>query len=230
MFSHFFLDRLCERWPGLRFIRDYSPKTYNRREIVRKIMSFVSSCKVEGDYLEFGVYKGSTFVEVFKMAQSKGLEPMRFFAFDSFQGLPQIEGVDKSFNQFSPGEFSVGHDTFKSVLNQNKVDLDKVTIVPGWFKDTLNAETKIKLALKYAAVVWIDCDLYESTVPVLEFITDLVGDGTVLIFDDWYFYKGRPDMGERKAFAEWLERNRNFSITEFHKYFWHGNSFILHKK
>ena len=110
------------------------------------------------------------------------------------------------------------------------MDLAKVKIVPGWFKDTLNAETRTKLFLKSAAVVWVDCDLYESTVPVLEFITDLVVDGTILVMDDWFFYKGRPDMGERKAFAEWLNINPNISFTEFHKYSWHGNSFILHKK
>ena len=31
-------------------------------------------------------------------------------------------------------------------------------------------------------------DLYNSTKLVLEFITDLVQDGTILIFDDWFAY------------------------------------------
>ena len=215
---------LSERYIGFRF-----DKTRERREILRKIMNFVAGCKIEGDYLEFGVYKGGTFIEAIRMANRKRLNSMRFFAFDSFKGLPTPQGVDKKFDQFYGGQVSNSLDSFRKILSNSRIDLSRVEVVPGWFKDTLNAETKIKLALKSTAVVWVDCDLYESTVPVLEFIADLVNDGTILVFDDWFFYKGRPDMGERKAFTEWLEKNPRFSVTEFHKYYWHGNSFILHK-
>lgn len=215
---------LSDRYVGLRF-----SKTRERREILRKIMNFVANCKIEGDYLEFGVYKGGNFVEAVKMAGRKKLDSMRFFAFDSFRGLPTPQGIDKKFDQFHGGQVSNTLDSFHKTLSNSKINLNRVEIIPGWFKNTLDAETKIKLALKSAAVVWVDCDLYESSVPVLEFITDLVVDGTILVLDDWFFYRGRPDMGERRAFTEWLKRNPDISCIEFHKYYWHGNSFILHK-
>ncbi|MDZ7837934.1 MAG: hypothetical protein U5N58_08260 [Actinomycetota bacterium] len=49
-----------------------------------------------GDYYEFGLYKGYTFYCAFKAAQEigSGLDP--FYGFDSFQGLPQVEDVDKT--------------------------------------------------------------------------------------------------------------------------------------
>lgn len=37
-----------------------------------------------------------------------------------------------------------------------------------------------------------------------------------------------PDRGEQRAFAEFLERNTRFSVTEFRNFGWHGKSFIVH--
>jgi hypothetical protein len=66
-------------------------------------------------------------------------------------------------------------------------------------------------------------------VPVLEFITPYLVNGSVLVFDDWFFYKASPERGEQKALNEWLKINPNIKLTEFHKYSWHGNSFIINK-
>ena len=83
--------------------------------------------------------------------------------------------------------------------------------------------------IKKAALIWVDCDLYESTVPVLNFITDYVQDGTIIVFDDWFSFKGNLNMGEQRAFREWLKKNPSIRATEFHR-FATGNSFILHRK
>ena len=107
--------------------------------------------------------------------------------------------------------------------------MERVRVIPGWYKDTLKQETKQELDIKSAAVIYVDCDLYESTVPVLDFVTDYVIDGTVLIFDDWFCFRGNPNRGEQRAFNEWLENNPNIKVTEFHKVGWHGNSFIIHR-
>ena len=41
--------------------------------------------------------------------------------------------------------------------------------------------------------------LYESTIVVLDFVTDLLVQGSVLVFDDWFYNQGRKDRGEQKA-------------------------------
>jgi len=107
--------------------------------------------------------------------------------------------------------------------------MNDVVIVPGWYKDTLNDETKKKLNIKKASIIYIDCDLYESTVPVLNFITDYVSNGTIIIFDDWHAFHGDPDLGEQRAFREWLGRNPSIKATEWQKVNWKTNSFILRK-
>jgi hypothetical protein len=107
------------------------------------------------------------------------------------------------------------------------VDLSRVKLVPGWYDKTLNDKTKRELQIKKAAVVWVDCDLYESTVPVLDFITDYVQSGTIILFDDWYCFKADPNRGECRAFNEWLARNPTIRAFEYKKFEAAGNSFIL---
>ena len=62
----------------------------------------------------------------------------------------------------------------------------------------------------------------------MDFITDYIQDGTVLIFDDWFCFRGNPNRGEQRAFREWLKRNPSIKVSEFHKYGAEGNSFIVH--
>jgi len=193
-------------------------------------MEFVQGSRLKGDYLEFGCYEGKSLISAFHFAQARGLKHMRFYAFDSFEGLPEIKGIDEVKdidNYFTKGLYACDVNKFKNNLKRGGVDLNKVEIVPGWYDDVLNEETKKKLPINKAAVIWIDCDLYESTVPILNFITDYLQDGTILIFDDWFCFRGNPDKGEQKAFREWLEKNLSIKATEFHKFGWNGNSFIF---
>lgn len=204
----------------------YSP----REKMLETAIDYAANSELEGDYLEFGVFRGKSFTAAFYFAQMKNLESMRFYAFDAFQGLPEIKGVDaEGYEHFEEEQCYCDIDTFKKNISESGVDLNKVEIVPGWFDEVLNEETKKKLPLKKASVALIDCDLYESTVPVLNFITDYLQNGTVLIFDDWFCFRGDPDRGEQKAFREWLERNPSIKPIEFRKYGWHGNSFIISK-
>jgi len=59
-------------------------KYSDREEIMKTAMDFVAHSDLTGDYLEFGVFKGSTFIAAYNFAQKRKLELMRFYAFDSF--------------------------------------------------------------------------------------------------------------------------------------------------
>jgi hypothetical protein len=202
---------------------------YNPRETMLKTaLDFVAYSAMEGDYLEFGVFRGDTFSAAFHLAQTAGLGAMRFYAFDSFAGLPAVAGHDAAgFRHFSEGEFACDVGTFEANLREKEVDGARVTTIPGFFDRSLNAETRARLPLDKAAVVWVDCDLYESTVPVLDFITGYLQEGTVLIFDDWFCFRSHPERGEQRAFREWMERNPRLRATPYHSFGWHGHSFLM---
>lgn len=196
--------------------------------VLRNAMNYASGCQVAGDYLEFGVSWGNTFIAAFRSAQRCGLKSMRFYGFDSFAGLPQIQGVDAQGDcEYHKGQYACNLAEFQRRVSQEGVDFSRVKLVPGWYDDVLNDKTKQELQIKKAAVIWIDCDLYESTVPALNFITDYVQDGTIICFDDWFCFKGDPNRGEQRAFKEWLARNPSIRAIEYRKFEAAGHSFIL---
>ena len=206
-------------------------------EMLMRAFSFAGHNSPDGDYLEFGVWKGRSFVKAFHMLDTfirgkKGqLKNMRFFAFDSFEGLPKPTTIeDMSTGEFKKGDYMFDRNSFEHVLAQKHVSKERVCIVPGWFNESLTDRVKAGFSLRKAAVVWIDCDLYESTVPVLKFIEDIIVDGTIIIFDDWYCFQGRSDRGEQKAMAEWLERNSGIRAIPWHSPSWKAQAFILNKK
>jgi hypothetical protein len=199
-----------------------------REEMLDMAMEFVQKSGLEGDYLEFGVFEGDMFSFSFHMAKRYSRDQMRFYAFDSFRGLPPISGVDTDgFEHFKEGQYPCTEPEFLANLRQYKVDLKRVTTVPGWFNEVLNEQLKESLPLKRAAIVWVDCDLYESAVPVLEFMTDYLQEGTVVIFDDWFAFRGNPERGEQRAWHEWLAAHPEVKPVEFQKFGWNGHSFII---
>jgi len=166
-----------------------------RRPFFEKVFSNISTNRIAGDYLEFGVFNGGSFIMAMKLAEKYRLRDMRFLAFDSFQGLPNAEG-----DIFQQGELNYPEDLFMQKVAKCGVDTSRIVTVSGFYDKTLNEATKKRNRLKKASIVHIDCDLYTSTKDVLGFIEDLIDVGSILIFDDWYVPE---DMGERKAYAEW---------------------------
>jgi O-methyltransferase len=73
---------------------------------------------------------------------------------------------------FSKGQYSLSLNEFTKLISARGVRLDRIELVKGWYDQVLQGDTKEQLPIKRAAFIFIDCDLYGSTVPVLNFITD----------------------------------------------------------
>jgi len=228
------------------------PRVGSDATLIEKAARFTVCEMVEGDYLEFGVYRGHSFVAAYRAiteafrqrisqeaggasAEQQGRrrrlwEQMRFFAFDSFEGLPELRGIDLETEDFAGGQYAASKDEFIRSVTDAGVPLEKVVTLPGWFRDTTRPEVFDSNALRKASIVWIDGDLYESARDALHGITPLLQDGTVLIFDDWFAFRGNPDLGEQRAFREWASELDGFVFTEFHKEGTWRNSFIACRK
>lgn len=200
---------------------------------------FIACEMVEGDYIEFGVYEGHAFKNAYhaianaftqRITQREGgasadqvvrrramFEKMRFVALDSFEGLPELNGIDQQTQDFRKGQYSASEAQFRENIARAGVPLDRVAIAPGWFAETSNAKTWKRLGVKKAAIIWIDGDLYSSARDALAGVADLLQDGTVLIFDDWFAFRGNPRRGEQRAFSEWRSTMTEFDFVEFHQ-------------
>jgi O-methyltransferase len=190
----------------------------SRMLLLDLVMGFVADCRIDGAYLEFGCADGGSLSDAFHASRRhRGLKNMQFLVFDSFEGLPEPCGLDAHESlRYRKGDFACSVETYRKNIRKRGVNVERVTLIPGWYSDTLTEELGRTLAITKAAVVWIDCDLYESTIPVLDFITRYIQDGTVVIFDDWFSYKGRLDRGEALAFTEWLGAHPSIIATEYH--------------
>src|SRR5260221_10586681 len=116
------------------------------------VMGFVKDCAIEGVYLEFGCADGGSLADAFRAARRKGLDGMKFFVFDSFEGLPEPTGMDADkFRRYKKGEFACDIDTYKRNVRIQGVDLESVTLVPGWYNESLTPALKKKLPIQRAA-------------------------------------------------------------------------------
>src|SRR5262249_9812040 len=148
---------------------------------------FVKNNGVQGGYLEFGVWRGSTFAQFYHTLRRHRLDiPM--YAFDSFRGLPEPAAVDMlpGYEPFRAGQVGCSASEFMTELRARWVPESAYTIVAGFYEDTLRPELYAKLRLERAALVWIDCVLYDSVRVALDFIRPLLQGGTVLMFNDFY--------------------------------------------
>jgi O-methyltransferase len=188
--------------------------------------AYAQAEQVTGDYAEFGVHTGRTFVDAHRIARRFGRYPRRFYAFDSFQGLPEITAIDAG-HQWTAGQFAHDRASFEARLRRARIPAADVTIVEGFFDQTLaHAE---RIGLERVAFAWVDCDLYESTVPVLDYLTDRLVPGAVLAFDDWFCFRGARDRGESLACTEWLERNPKISLVPWRQFHWAGQAFLVQR-
>jgi hypothetical protein len=174
-----------------------------------------------GDYLEFGVFNGTSMICMYRALTALKLDHVRLFGFDSFEGLPP----DEEGHWGSGGRFSCDLDTVKKILRHEGVDLDRITFVKGFYKDTLTDALVERYDLKNAGVVMIDCDLYRSTVECLAFVDRLISE-SVVCFDDWYPLSEK-NMGEKRAFDEFLAERLECKATEIPSYCAAARTFLV---
>lgn len=179
-----------------------------------------------GDYYEFGLFRGYTLHHAEQTARRLQLDAMRFHGFDSFKGLPAVEGIDQT-RQFFEGQFACSKPGVIANLRAHGTNLSRVTLTEGYFCDSLTTELKQQTDFKPAAVVFVDCDLYSSTCDVLAWIDTRLQDGTILCFDDWFAFEGSQDKGQQKAFAEFLAKHPEWTAEHLFDFEPDGRVFRL---
>jgi O-methyltransferase len=169
-----------------------------------------------GDYLEFGVFNGTSLSCMHRVTEELGLKDMRLFGFDSFAGLPET-AEQESDGLWSGGSFQMDYAFTKNWLTQQGVDWRRVFLIPGWYHETLTQQLIDEYKLTKASVIMIDCDLYSSALEALDFCAPLIHERAVILFDDW-FPLAHQAMGEKKAFDEFLAAHPDISTRDLDSY------------
>ncbi len=135
------------------------------------ILEAINYLRVAGNYgdlipktvFEFGCHSGRTFVASINSANYLNFQGVQFFAFDSFQGLPNTNS--KFDGVFKKGSFKTVLKNFTKIIKKNTYyKLPAENIHNGFYKDTLTK--KLQKKLPKVGMVHIDVDLYSSTCEV----------------------------------------------------------------
>ncbi len=180
-----------------------------------------------GDYLEFGVFNGNSIGSMYLAREAMGMKSMRLFGFDAFEGLPagsenEDDGVWKK------GFYSCSFEQMQECLSRRNVDSHVITWIKGWYEQTLIDGTIKTHRLQNIGIVFIDCDTYSSAKTVLDFLAPLITKPAIFCFDDWKLNDlDIKEMGEYKAFNEFLEKNSQFIVQEIKSYNRKSKSFLV---
>ena len=163
-------------------------KDKRKHEFFTKAFDFISDNKIEGNYHEFGCHRCRTFRMAMLEAKRHFLSNMRFIAYDSFKECQKTIQM-RHLTQDGIKKFEHKHRGVFELIQESGFDTDKI-ISWGFYDDTLRNLTFSEE--DKAALITIDCDLYESAVPIFEILDSIVQEGTLLYIDDFTGYKGNP--------------------------------------
>jgi hypothetical protein len=204
-----------------------------RNEFYTLATGYLESSGLIGDYHEYGCYSATTFRMALTNAALFGLierDPeMRFHAFDSFEGLPALSPDLAETSNWAEGSMAMSEMEFWAAINAHGLFEDRIATYPGFFDRSLSDDLQRRFIAsgKKISFVNVDCDLYESAIPVFEFIGPLLQQGSLLYLDDWYCgYKGSEKAGVARAFFEFRD-STGIRCTPFKDCGWWGKSFIV---
>ena len=92
--------------------------------------------------------------------------------------------------------------------------MNRVRIVPGW----LRKPARLRISLRSTCEDRGRLDRLRSLRvghqrPRAD--NAFAADGSIIIFDDWFAFRGHPHRGERRAFDEWRQRHPELIFTPF---------------
>jgi hypothetical protein len=180
----------------------------------RQLIPYVLCGDRKGDVLEFGSYAGSSMTSLY-YALAPYCPWMRFFAFDSFEGLR--DGLENEYAKLDfiyEGGYFPNVETFKHYMGFAGIPEGEVIPIRCDFLQDFRDPEKLyaELGLSTCMIAHVDCDLYLPALAALEFLEPLAVQGTILVFDDYYLFNSSEEMGERRAIKEWLARHPEIEL------------------
>ncbi|MBI1898580.1 MAG: hypothetical protein HYS04_18910 [Acidobacteria bacterium] len=210
---------------------DYYERT-DRERFFYNAFKLLWKNRISGDYCEFGSNGAMTFVLAYyasRRFQHPALAPRILWSFDSFQGLPPQKGPKDEHPEWVQGWLKTEEPQFHRILKNAGVPRSAYRTVAGFYEDTIgHAATRRPAELPSdIALAYIDCDLYSSTMSVLEFLAPRVKHGMIIACDDYFLNSASAGSGERMALFEVFAQDGRWNLLPYLTYGYAGVSFIV---
>ena len=192
----------------------YSMTSLARRWALINSIKYVKNKKIDGDFVECGVWKGGNLIIFNNLNQKYGLKK-KIFGFDTFTGMSEPTIYDDNFLNVNAkkeweknkkaNDVNLSFNCYSSldevknniVSLSSEKNLENINFIQGKVEDTLLIEKNLPNKI---SILRLDTDWYESTKIELEILFPRLANGGVLIIDDYGQWKG-----SRKAVDEYFQ-------------------------
>ena len=199
--------------------------------VIKKVHYLSSVEDLEGDYLEFGVFQGSSFCHSIRCCKSllkinKNILKTRFYGFDSFEGFGALSNDDKH-PFYEDQNFQTNYSDVNNRVKKIAKNIE-YHLIPGFFSNSLKDGAR-KMGIKKSRIIFIDSDTFSSAKEALVFCYTTVQTGTYIILDDYFSYKGESNKGVAGAFDYFLKKY-NIKVRHVFTYGNGGVVFVVSSK
>jgi hypothetical protein len=200
-----------------------------KTQAIKKAFYFAFLENVPGDYLEFGVFEGTSLLAAFesdRRFRGPDTPPRKFWGFDSFAGFKYFNAADRH-PFFTEGEFTSSLPQTQQRLEKQIRGRAEFELVPGYFEQTIAGKTAPELGIQQVSVALIDCDLGTPARLALDFMRPALQNGSIIILDDYFAYRGSQQSGVAGAFAQFQADHPALKFWRMFDYGHGGQGFVL---
>ena len=216
------------------FFASFSPAVLHNLEkyiAIKKSIYLTGIEELEGDYLEFGTYTGSSISHAIRCAKKEkgrfaNSDSIRFFGYDSFAGFGLLPDEDRH-AFYTDHNFSTDYEKVRKRVNKVAGGCFSVSLIKGYFHESLIGGAQAH-GIKKARIVFIDSDTKSSAEQALKYCSSVLQSGTFFIIDDFFSYRGNSQLGVAGALNAFCEKNK-IKLRQVFTYGMGGCVFVVDK-
>jgi hypothetical protein len=203
-------DFSANDWEIINFVKPYTMTSVERLKSLIDAVSYITGNRIEGDFVECGTWKGGSVMCMQKKLIELNQTDRNFWVFDTFEGMPEPDSVDKNFKQTSAQKllseeekeksltwaYSNYEETTRNILSSG-YPAENINFIKGLVEDTIPQTPIDKIG-----ILRLDTDWYSSTKFELEQLYPKLVKGGIMIIDDYGHWEGC-----KKAVDEYFTNN-----------------------
>lgn len=158
--------------------------------------------KIEGDYVECGVWKGGNIILFKKFIENEDRDSIKnIFAFDTYEGMTEPDENDYDISSKVSANVLLKGDKTKQTnlwgvcslenvkknILENVNNMKNIKFIKGRVENTLNLDSNLPDKI---SLLRLDTDWYSSTKKELEVLYSKVSSGGIIIIDDYGHWGG----------------------------------------
>ncbi len=170
-----------------------------------KILEIIKKTKkIRGDIIEFGIWNGNNLFFIKKVIDYYKLKK-KVIGYDNFSGFPNPAKLKKS----KKGKYIGKPELIKKIIKF--FNIKNINIIND---DIMNLEKHSK-QFKKISFIYIDCNVYEPVIKILETFDNKILKGGIIAFDE---AQNSQNKDENRAMTEFLShRKKKYKLIKLKK-------------